>query len=99
MNCTALNVIYLMKCDGCPLTYIGETNNLRKRNTLHKSQINTADYRHLKVSQHIYNCTNNISNSFKIMPFYKMPNDDTQLRRIKESQFINLFHPSLNNTN
>ena len=96
MNCTVKNVIYVMKCDGCDLTYIGETTNLRDRNTLHKSQITHDCYRTQKVSIHIFNCPLNPLNSFKIMPFFKMRTDDTQLRKIKETHFIRIFKPSLN---
>ena len=85
-----------MICDGCHLTYIGETINLRDRNTLHKSQITHDCYRTQKVSIHIFNCPLNPLNSFKIMPFFKIRVDDTQFRKIKEDHFINIFKPSLN---
>ena len=94
MSCSVLNVIYVIKCNNCPATYIGETSDLRKRNNLHKNQIKIPAYRHLKVSQHIFNCTKSFD--YRIMPFYKMNTDEETARKIKEDYFIRIFQPSLN---
>ena len=50
MNCKATNIIYITKCDKCESFYVGTTENLRNRVTLHKQQINNEQYRHLTVS-------------------------------------------------
>ena len=38
-SCTVKNVIYVIKCRGGGEYYIGETNSLRKRTTLHNEHI------------------------------------------------------------
>ena len=39
MTCNVENVVYVISCRGCNELYIGETNNLRKRMTVHRQQI------------------------------------------------------------
>ena len=40
MNCTSMNLIYVITCAGCGHNYVGETDDvLRNRVTLHKQQI------------------------------------------------------------
>lgn len=99
MSCTSKNLIYVLNCNGCnSAQYIGQTNDLRKRVTIHRQQIKDAELRKLPVSQHIHRCAKNITPQFTIFPFYKMNNDNTQARLIKETHFIQKFKPSLNKT-
>ena len=98
MNCTVLNCIYVIKCENCNFSYIGETCNLRSRIALHKSQIKNDEYCILKVSNHLRNCNKNSKNCFKIMPIFKLFNNCSVQRKIKEDQLIKLFQPELNVT-
>jgi hypothetical protein len=96
MSCTSKNLIYTLICNGCDAKYIGQTNDLRKRVTVHRQQIKDESLRKLPVSKHIHTCAKNITPQFSIFPFYKMNSDDTQARLIKESHFIQKFNPTLN---
>ena len=94
MSCNVLNCIYVLQCNGCHEIYIGETSNFRLRGNLHKSHINQNCG--LNVSRHIHACANGQIIKFKIMPFYKILNDDSRLRKEKENHSITKFKPSLN---
>ena len=94
MSCDVKNVIYVIRCNGCKLEYIGETANLRDRTRVHKQHIKQPEYSILNVSDHIRNCA---SNSFSIMPILKMKNDCVISRRIKEQQLIRNYNTTLNN--
>ena len=50
MNYTVKNVIYVIECRGCEKYYIGETNNLRKRTTLHNQHISHKELRMIPLS-------------------------------------------------
>lgn len=94
MNCSTLNCVYLLQCCGCKEIYIGETSNLRNRINLHRDHINHN--KGLYVSKHIFQCATNSTPKFKVMPFYKVKSDDTQLRKNKETNFIEKYKPKLN---
>ena len=68
MNCKSRNVIYIVVCSKCESFYVGQTEHLRKRVTLHKGQMNHEEYRCLSVSKHIEKCS---GGDFKIMPIYQ----------------------------
>jgi hypothetical protein len=90
MNCNTKFCIYAMKC-GCGKTYIGETKDFRSRTTLHRQHI--KENAQFEVSKHIFHCN---GGKFRIMPIYKMRNDDERERKNKESYFIKIFKPELN---
>ena len=96
MTCNAMNCIYVLKCSGCSFIYIGETSNFRLRTNLHRDHSNKGYG--LYVSQHIHNCTKNIScpRKFTIMPFYAMKTEQDNIRKCKEAYFIQKFMPELN---
>ena len=97
MSCEVRNLIYVIRCGGCQEEYIGETGEtLRHRLTVHRQQIRDASTRMLYVSGHKANCAKNQSIKFQILPLYKMQNDNTTSRKMKENYFINLFNPKLN---
>ena len=96
MSCDVKNLIYVMKCAGCGLEYIGETSDLRKRVTVHNQQIRDPRIRVLKVSAHIDACANTCNPKYHILPFYKMNTQCTISRRNKEAHFIKKFKPVLN---
>ena len=56
MNCLSINIIYAIICPKCETFYIGQTENLRNRVTVHKEQIKHEKYRHLHVSEHLNLC-------------------------------------------
>ncbi|MEW8548313.1 MAG: GIY-YIG nuclease family protein, partial [Candidatus Thiodiazotropha sp.] len=97
MSCEVKNLIYVIRCCGCQEEYIGETGDtLRHRVTVHKQQIRDPSTRMLYVSGHIDNCARNQTTKFKILPLYKMQNDNAAARKMKENFFIDLFKPKLN---
>ena len=53
MSCLSRDVIYIIIFSKCQDYYIGQTENLRNRVTLHKKQIKHEQYRHLPVSKHL----------------------------------------------
>lgn len=95
MTCTVKNVIYVIECRGCGKYYIGETNNLRKRTTLHNQHIRHEHLRMIPVSGHIASCSN-MDPQYFMFPFYKMNTDSIIARKEKEKQFIQKFKPDLN---
>ena len=95
MTCTVKNVIYVIECQGCRKYYIGETNNLRNRTTLHNQHIRHENLRQIPLSGHIASCSESDPKYF-IFPFYKMNSDNRIDRREKEKYFISKFKPQLN---
>ena len=94
MNCKSHNVIYVLICTQCRSFYVGQTENLRHRVTLHRQQINNPEYCHLAVSEHIRKCSNG---NFQIMPIYQCnANSDRLIRESKEREIIVILEPDLN---
>ena len=73
MSCLSRDVIYIIICSKCQDYYIGQTQNLRNRVSLHKEQIKHEQYRHLPVSKHLHRCNNGM---FRIMPIYQRSNNN-----------------------
>lgn len=96
LNCQSSNLIYKLECCACHKYYIGQTGDtLRHRMTVHRQQIRNIHYSFLKVSRHIRDCG---QNEFVVAPFYQMHPSSSRLdRESKESMFISLFLPALNN--
>ena len=97
MTCKTKNVVYLLVCNNCQRTYIGETGKgLRYRAGEHRTHINNSTYRKLEVSHHVHECAGHLAIPFRIVPFYKMPLNCTRLEReAKEFFFQRKFCPSL----
>ena len=55
VTCRTTNVIYFLKCINCPTTYIGKTNNFRKRMNNHISDCYHGDSSD-KFDNHVFNC-------------------------------------------
>ena len=72
MSCNFKHLIYVMRCAGCGLEYIGETGDLRKRVTVHNQQIRDPRVRVQKGSAHIDACASSCTPKHHILPFYKM---------------------------
>ena len=94
MSCETKDLIYVITCHGCEEYYIGETRTtLRTRVRVHKQQINNAEYRQIKLSEHLDICG---KKQFSIFPFYKNLSENDIMRKEKEKYFINRFKPKLN---
>ena len=94
MTCKSLNVIYILLCTNCKKFYVGQTENLRKRVTLHREQICHENYRLLNVSHHMANCNDG---NFGVFPIYKFSGNVNRLQREqKEGVIIKLLLPELN---
>ena len=97
MDCSCKEVIYVITCNGCQEHYIGQTQELRKRVTVHKQQIRQQEYEQIPLSRHIRICAKNKNPNFYIFPFYKFFHKSTESERIiKENKFIHIFKPRLN---
>ena len=95
MSCTVKHVINVIECRGCGKYYIGETNNLRNRVTLHNQHTRHEQLRKIPVSGHIASCSNT-DPKYYIFPFFKMRTDSVIERREKEKYFIQKYKPDLN---
>ena len=65
--------------------------NARPLRSLHRQQTMNDDLRVLKVNKHIHEC----SDDFKIVPLYKVLNNNASLRDEKERYLINILKPEL----
>ena len=75
---------------------MGETNNLRKRTTLHNQHIRHENLRMIPVSGYIATCSDKDPKYFFLFPFYKMNCDSILARQEREKYFINKFKSELN---
>ena len=71
MDCTAMDIVYLIRFTGCDKEYIGETSNLRARVRVHKQQTLDPRLRHLYVNHHIAHCAMGKPTLFQITPFFQ----------------------------
>ena len=93
MTCESRNVIYLLTCNNCQENYIGfTTQNLQKRMTLHRQQIQHKEYTILNFSKHIQNC----KKYFSVLPIFYIPYLSQYLLSKMENYFIQLLKPKLN---
>ena len=89
MSCKTENVIYVLFCNNCPKTYIGETGQkLCTRTAEHRCHILNAAYRKLEVSHHVFECAGHLPIPFCIMPIFKMPLNCTQIERESKELFF-----------
>lgn len=94
MTCKSKNLIYCMTCPTCEENYIGQTGTkLADRVRVHKQQIKDPTIRNTPCSEHFDSCG---KGHFYIFPFYKIKEENEQLRKAKEQYFISLFKPKLN---
>ena len=96
MTCETKDEIYLITCNGCGKQYIGETQRLRERVTLHNEQIKHPQYQHLYVSKHISQCAYPRKIKYKICPLFKLKGQNRTFRQVKEQYFIQKYKPELN---
>ena len=95
MSCDVKNVVYVIICKVCKEEYVGVTNDLRKRMSIHRNHIRDPSHRILKVSAHIENCVD-AEPKFNVFPLFKMNTDGIAPRRKKEKDYIKLLKPKLN---
>ena len=91
LTCNSKNVIYVIECTNCEDNYIGCTQSLNQRTSLHRSNIKIAANRTLHVSKHIFQCSNG---AFRIAPIFQC--DDYTNLEMKEQYFIKKYNPALN---
>ena len=84
MSCTVKNVKYVIECRGCGNYYIGETNNLRKRTTLHNQHIRHENLRMIPGQIATYL---DKDPKYFMFPIYKM-NCDSILARIEKKNIL-----------
>ena len=97
MTCVSQNLIYKLTCRGCNEYYIGETGDyFHMRVNTHRSGVTNDNS--LKVDEHIFSCTSHlpIGQRFEVVPFYKVREDNTSIRRKIEISLINEMNPLLN---
>ena len=87
-------MVYVIKCSGCEEEYIGQTNELRKRVTVHKQHIRDRNVGKLKISRHIEICAGDKDPPFKICPL--KTKNGTKERELLESHLIQKFSPKFN---
>lgn len=96
LNCTSLNVIYVLRCTTCHGEYIGETKNFRQRMNTHASHIRTKSLL-CRATDHLVSCGSHlpdVKSRFEI--FILEIQTDRLVRKARESFFINLFIPEMN---
>ena len=93
MCCKTMDLIYVLICQKCKGEYVGETGvAINERTNLHRSQIIHEKYRKLKVSQHIFHCSNGL---FNIFPYYKCFKQCHIYREQQELRIRKLIDPNL----
>ena len=63
--------------------------------TLHRQQTVRDEFRVIKVNEHIHECSDD---KFKVVPIYKVFNNNASLRDEKERYLINALRPELNSS-
>ena len=85
LSCNSKTVIYIIECNKCKEIYIGSTQALNTRISLHKSNIKITENRKLNVLKHLYEWS---QGQFKFMPSSKTNN--YTLNKKKKNLKINL---------
>ena len=91
LSCDSKKVVYIIEYSRCKEIYIGSTQALKTKISLHRSNIKIAEKRKLNVSKHLYGSS---LGEFEIMPKYQTK--DYMLLQIKKKKFIDRFKPKLN---
>ena len=92
MNCLVRNVIYVIQCKKCGFTYVGETVDLRRRMSEHRSGIKSWINASQEVHRHLWRC----GMGFYVCPIFKMKQENKIARLVVESKLIELLKPDLN---
>ena len=92
MACRSKDVVYII-CRKYKNSYVGQTQRLQNRVTLHKEQITHEQYRHLLVSKHLAECG---EGKFEIMPIYQCKGQSSIEKECIEKQIISLLKPGIN---
>ena len=73
--------------------YIGQIQHLRKTVTLHRQQIDHKEYRHFKISNHIFNCS---KGKLNMTPIYQCKDSNRLLLKLKKQHIIDILKLELN---
>ena len=57
LSCNSKYVVYIIECSECKEIYIGSTQALNSKISLHKSNIKIKENRKLNVLKHLYQCS------------------------------------------
>ncbi len=96
LTCGSKDVIYVLRCTTCHAEYIGETNNLRHRIATHCSHTKT-NRRLCRATDHLVKCGSDLGDvKSRFQIFILERQSDRQVRKAKESYYINLFKPRMN---
>ena len=95
ITCHSKNVIYFLACNNCDCTYIGKTNELRKRMNNHISESRHGNTKNI-LDKHVFNCLG----PDKIEPYFRIyvlleVNDPSKLLTY-ESNFHNKGFDTMN---
>jgi hypothetical protein len=101
ITCESQNLINVLFCKGpaCQSFYVGQTGDkLKCRARVHRQQLLDPNIMNLNVSHHIHNCTKHmgVGEKFKILPVYKVSQENITYRKLMEKHFINMLKPNLN---
>lgn len=92
MNCLVRNVIYVLFCNACGYSYIGETVDFRQRMNGHRSKSGSYSYACAEVNRHLLNC----GQGFTSCPIFKVREESKIARLVTESKLISWLKPDLN---
>ena len=93
-NCESSNLIYVVICQWCKETFIGETGCLvKERINIYRQHIRQPQYEQLAVEEHLRTCR---EGKFHMFLFFKIIQENKSLRKSYENYFIAKFKPLLN---
>ena len=96
LNCSSLNVVYVLRCTTCHAEYIGETKNFRQRMNTHASHIRSKSSL-CRATDHLVSCGAHLADvKSRFQIFILETQTDMSKRKAKESYFIHLFIPEMN---
>ena len=94
-DCKSNNVIYILICNYCWYFYIGETDDLKQRTCLHKSNtVYPGNSNCSKLSYHLHHHSKLQTPYFRIYPIFYVT--DTHRRRFLDKRLIHKYKPPLN---
>ena len=88
VDCQTQNVVYCLSCDKCPEQYVGETEkSLSQRFSQHRGYVNTKKTD--QATGHHFNQPGHSLSDMRITVIEKIYSKDPQMRKARESFFIN----------
>ena len=98
VDCHTQNVVYCLSCDKCQEQYVGETEkSLNQRFSQHRGYVNTKKLD--QATGHHFNLPGHSLSDMRISVIEKVYSKDPQMRKTRESFFINklnTYHKGMN---